>query len=300
MLRHGTLARGMLAAGLIAAATAAAPAARTERTERTDQWAQCRPEGSLQTVAGLREASGLAASRTVPGRFWTHNDSGQPVVYGIDARGAVTTNVRLTGATVEDWEAIAVGPCNGGSCLYVGDIGDNKATRKQITVYRVQEPSGSGQGAAAEPLHATYPDGAHDAETLLATSDGGLYIVTKGETGPIGLYRFPQNRKSGGSTQLERVGAPRAAGKGDADRITDGAVSPDGAWIVLRTKTALMFYAAKDILAGPWREASRVDLRALKEPQGEGVAFGANGTIYLAGEGTGAGSLARISCGAAR
>lgn len=294
MLRHGRLACGLAAAAVIATATSPKPAA------RADQWAQCRPEGSLHTVAGLREASGLAASRSVPGRFWTHNDSGQPVVYGIDVQGAVTANVRLTGATVEDWEAVAVGPCNGGSCLYVGDIGDNKATRRQITVYRVQEPSGNSQGAAVEPFHATYPDGAHDAETLLATPDGGLYIVTKGETGPIGLYRFPANRKSGSSTQLERVGAPRAAGKSDADRITDGTVSPDGAWIVLRTKTALMFYAAKEFLAGTWRESSRVDLRSLKEPQGEGVAFGGNGTIFLAGEGSGSGSLARVSCGAAR
>lgn len=294
MLPHRRPTRGMLVAGLVAAATSAAPAA------PADQWARCRPDGSLQNVAGLREASGLAASRSIPGQFWIHNDSGPPVVYAIDGKGAVTASVRLTGATVEDWEALAVGPCNGGSCLYVADIGDNKANRKQITVYRVQEPSGTNQDVAAEPLHATYPDGAHDAETLLATPDGALYIVTKGETGPVGLYRFPHNRKAGSATQLERIGAPRELGKGNVDRITDGAVSPDGAWVVLRTKTALMFYAAKEFLAGSWREASRVDLRPLKEPQGEGVTFGANGTIYLASEGIGAGSLARLSCGTSR
>jgi uncharacterized protein YjiK len=33
--------------------------------------------------------------------------------------------------------------------------------------------------------------GAHDAETLLAAPDGRLYIVTKGDTGEVALYRVP-------------------------------------------------------------------------------------------------------------
>ena len=87
--------------------------------------AQCRPTGPLVQVPGLSEASGLALSRRVPGRLWTHNDSGEPVVVALDARGSVTGRIRLMGAAVEDWEAIAVGPCGTGSCLHVGDIGDN-------------------------------------------------------------------------------------------------------------------------------------------------------------------------------
>ena len=38
----------------------------------------CTPAGSLVRLADLPEASGLAVSRTVPGRLWTHNDSGAP------------------------------------------------------------------------------------------------------------------------------------------------------------------------------------------------------------------------------
>ena len=41
----------------------------------------------------------------------------------------------------EDWEAIAVGPCGSRTCLFVGDIGDNKARRKHITIHRVTEPA---------------------------------------------------------------------------------------------------------------------------------------------------------------
>ena len=151
----------------------------------------CRVEGELTRLAALPEASGVAVSRRVPGRLWTHNDSGQPVLFMLDARGGVTGRIQLSGATVVDWEAVSAGPCPTGSCLYVGDIGDNNARRDHITVYRLTEPGDTPSGAAAstaaaEAFHARYPDGPHDAETLLVAPDGGLYIVTKGRYGTGG------------------------------------------------------------------------------------------------------------------
>jgi hypothetical protein len=220
-------------------------------------------------------------------------------VVALDARGSVIGRVRLMGAAVEDWEAIAVGPCGTGSCLYVGDIGDNEARRKRITIYRLPEPDGaSGSASVADVFHATYPNGPHDAEALLIGADGRIHIITKGETGPVALYRFPAQLKSGATVTLERVGS--GAGKADAkSRITDGAVSPDGQWAALRTKSALTFYRTADLLAGQWRAANRVDLTSLKETQGEGLALGADNTVFLAGEGGGKGqpgSFARFSC----
>ncbi len=201
---------------------------------------------------------------------------------------------------MEDWEAVAVGPCGGGSCVYVADIGDNEAGRKRITIYRLPEPRGvDGSVAVADVYHATYPDGPHDAEALLIAGDGRLHIVTKGETGPVTIYRFPAQLQSGASMRLERVGTP-ASGKSDAEsRVTDGAVSPDGQWVVLRTRSSLSFYRASDLLAGQWRVASRVNLTSLKEPQGEGVALGADNTVFVAGEGGGKGqqgTFARFTC----
>jgi hypothetical protein len=249
---------------------------------------QCRPTGPLARIAELPEASGLAASRKVPGRLWAHNDSGRPVLFALDARGAVTGRLQLTGVKVEDWEAIAVGPCAGGSCIYVADIGDNDAARKRITVYRVPEPAdGNGSVAVTDAFHATYPDGAHDAEALLVGGDGRLHVVTKGETGPIALYRFPSELRSGATHQLERVGTRATAKPAASGRITDGSVSANGEWVVLRTESSGTFYRAADLLAGQWREVSRVDLAPLKEPQGEGIAFGNDNTVFVAGEGGG-------------
>jgi hypothetical protein len=262
---------------------------------------QCRPDGSLAPMPELREASGIAVSLRIPGRLWTHNDSGQPDLFTLDTRGSVTGRVRLSGVTVEDWEAVAVGPCPGGSCVYVGDIGDNDAERKRITIYRFQEPSGSVSTVAVKDVfHGTYPDGAHDAETLLVTPDGGVFIVTKGDTGAVALYRFPRELRPGSTHELERVGNARGSAKpGVKERITDGAVSANGESVVLRTGEKLTFHRTAELLAGNWRVATTVDLTSVGEAQGEGVAIGADNTVYLAGEGGGKslpGTFARLTC----
>jgi hypothetical protein len=264
---------------------------------------QCRPDGRLAAIAELPEASGIAVSRRVPGRLWAHNDSGQPVLFALDTRGSVTGRVRLSGVTVEDWEAVAVGPCPGGSCVYVADIGDNRAERTRITIYRFQEPSGSDASVAVtDAIHATYPDGAHDAEALLVTPDGGLFIVTKGDAGPVALYRFPRELRPGSTHPLERVGQRHGSGTpGKSERITDGAVSAKGEWIVLRTGQHLTFHRAAELLAGNWRAATRFDLAPIGEAQGEGVAIDADDTVYLTGEGGGKsrpGTFARLICSA--
>ena len=260
----------------------------------------CEPSGSLVRVPALLEGSGLAVSKRTPGRLWAHNDSGQPVLVALDSQGAVVGRLQVSGAQVDDWEAVAVGPCPGGSCIYVGDIGDNEARRRSITIYRVPEPSAASGSAVADAFRATYPDGAHDAESLLVTPAGEILIVTKGDTGPVGLYRVPADAKPGGAVTLQRVGKPRQPGKAAADeRITDGAVSPNGAWVALRTNTAVLLYRAEDLMAGNWQEASRVSLKALGEPQGEGIAFGDERTIYLVGEGGGKsqpGTFSRLTC----
>ena len=261
---------------------------------------QCQFAAPLVRIAELPEASGIAISRRSPGRLWAHNDSGEPALVALDTQGSVSARIRLTGITVDDWEAVAVGACPEGSCVYIADIGDNEANRKHITIHRVAEPFAGNSVPIDETFHATYPDGAHDAETLLVAPDGRLFIVTKGETGAVGLYRFPQELRAGTTHQLERVGKPRESGKvSDNERITDGAVSVDGMWVVLRTRQGLAFHRAADLLAGNWREAGRVDVKGAGEPQGEGVAIAADGTVYLAGEGGGKsqpGTFARLAC----
>jgi hypothetical protein len=183
----------------------------------------------------------------------------------------------------------------------VADIGDNDAKRKEITIYRIAEPAKADGAVKVDAvLRASYPDGAHDAEALLASPDGTLYIVTKGDTGHVALYRLPRPAADAGVIRLERVGAPISKGTPAADaRVTDGAISPDGEWAVLRTRGSLTFYRAADFLKGNFTPSRQVDLKSLGEPQGEAVAFGPANTVYVAGEGgskSQPGTLAVLSC----
>ena len=156
--------------------------------------------GILQTNL-ITETSGLAASLRNPGVLWLHNDSGDSArLFAIDATGRTLGIYTLTGASAVDWEdlALAADPVDGTNYLYVGDIGDNSATRSSIQVYRVPEPvvptNQAGlvtnlAGVTAFTLN--YPDGAHNAETLLADPwTGDLFIITKNDN-PARIYRAP-------------------------------------------------------------------------------------------------------------
>jgi hypothetical protein len=259
----------------------------------------CRVVARPVELPDLPEASGVAVSRRTPGILWAHNDSDAPVVVALDAQGTVSGRVRIAGADVTEWEAMAVGPCPDGSCLFVADIGDNKATRQHVTVYRVAEPApGELATRQAEAFHATYPDGPHDAEALFVTAEGNLFVVTKGETGHIALYRFPQPLRAGSTVQLQQVAVLAGQSK-KKDRITDAGASPDGRWIALRTRDAVTFYRSNDLTSGRRGESFSFDVRELGEPQGEGIALAGGGTVYLVGEGGGKkrpGTLAQIVC----
>jgi hypothetical protein len=261
----------------------------------------CRVSGGIVRVPGLSEGSGIAASRRTQGTLWAHNDSGEATIFRLDPQGSLTGRVRVSGAVVDDWEDIAVGPCPQGSCVYIGDIGDNNGRRDHIVIYRTREPAATDQVTEpVETFRATYPDGAHDAESLFVTPEADVFIITKGDPGPIAVYRFPRPLQVGASVRLERVGEPVATANVDAgDRPTGADVSPNGEWVAVRTTRWVALYQASDLTAGRWRETARTDVSGLREPRGEGVTFGENGTLFLLGEGglfSSRGSFARLDC----
>jgi hypothetical protein len=259
----------------------------------------CRADGPVARVGDLPELSGLALSRSRADILWAHNDSGPAILYALTPAGSVSGRVTVTGVEFDDVEDMAAAPCGQASCLYLADIGDNNASRKSIAVYRVAEPAADATSVPVDETYvAHYPDGARDAEAFFLDAAGRMHIVTKGATGPIALYRFPAS--PGPSSTLERVGDSLAAGKVEDDAwITGAAASPDGRWVGLRTHDRLGIYAMADLTSGRWREVHSVDLRDLREPQGEGVAIGADGSVYLGSEGGGKdlpGVLVRLQC----
>ena len=251
------------------------------------------PTGTVDAPA-IREASGLVASARHSDTLWLHNDSGHPAhLHAIDTEGAHLGVVVLEGAGSVDWEDIALGPApdDDDLHLYVGDIGDNLSRRDHITIYRLPEPPLPEDPAT--PLHfedwvaleMTYPDGAQDAETLLVDPRTGEILVgTKSFDGISRLYRYPLPQRPEERVELEFVAeldfTPEGLNIYGFPLLTAGDISPDGARILLRTYTGALLWprgnaSIVDALAG-----RPCDVPLAPEPQGEAIAFGADGQGY--------------------
>jgi hypothetical protein len=235
------------------------------------------------------ELSGLALSPDQPGILWTHNDSGdRPRVFALRADGTLVADLDVPGAQAVDWEDLAIGPDparRGGHALYLADIGDNDAVRDAVDVYRVPEPRAAaaptGATAPATRLRLRYPDGAHDAETLLVDPRGGeLAIVTKQLSGDSGVYvaRIP----AGAADLRLRLAARLHLGL--AGLATAGDVSADGRVVAVRTYTGLFVWARRPgaSLAATLRGAPcRGRTSFPGERQGEALALSGHGSAFF-------------------
>jgi hypothetical protein len=233
----------------------------------------------------VREASGAALDREVPGLFWTHGDSGNPpMLFGMGVNGQLLGRTRVTGAENRDWEDMSIGPCPGGTCVYVGDIGNNVAREQDLVLYRAPVPAVSDTATRpAEEFRARFPGRGRDTEALFVMPQGDVYLITKGRTDPVELWRWPTPLQPG-RVELERVRelAPRVQQLGDM--VTGAGASPDGRWVAVRTYGRLAIYRAADLL-GTGGPAFTMDLAPLGESWGEAVAIESDGTLLLVSEG---------------
>ncbi|MCY7400171.1 MAG: hypothetical protein LH477_04290 [Nocardioides sp.] len=209
------------------------------------------------------ESSGLAV---VDSLVSTTNDSGDSGrVFTVDPDSGRTVGVTSWSGEPVDVEALA--PAGPGR-VWVGDIGDNGAVRDSVEVLRV--PVGPGDrvlegGAAPEAYELVYPDGAHDAEALLAHPlTGRLFVVTKGVFAAT-VYAAPMRLRPDRPNRLRPVA--QAPGL-----VTDATFLPGGGAVVMRT------YTSAFVVSFPtWDPVTSWQLP--NQDQGEGVAV--NGADLL-------------------
>jgi 5'-nucleotidase len=254
----------------------------------------------------LSEVSGAVASRAHPPVLWVHNDSGgEPAVHAVTPEGKSLGAYTVEGATVLDWEDLAIGPGpgRGTSYLYIGDIGDNLSARDRIVVYRVAEPAEEPDGTGGtledtETFSLRYPDGPVDAEALLVDpKSGDLYVIDKEYTTGVGKVFRAKKRQlvDGADRTLRRVASFRLApdrpddptGGFPGTMVTGADVSPDGNLVLVRTYRRVLAFVrpeGKDLVAAFGVDACTAP--QTPERQGEAVAFTADGKGYVTiGEG---------------
>ncbi|MGE0930927.1 hypothetical protein [Peijinzhouia sedimentorum] len=240
----------------------------------------------------IPEASGLAYSVKNPGMIWTHNDSGNTnTLFLLDATtGEIVSRYQIEGTVNLDWEdmEISINPNDGEPYLYIGNTGDNSERRPVYSIYRFLEPvfeeSHRGQNIKWTPegfsqLNFNYPDGSHDAETILvdpATQD--IYVVTKRDVVST-LYVAPYPQSTDSRITLYK------AGLFSFREASAGNVSLDGSKVLIKNRqeifywTRLMGESMVDML-------SRTPLKVpyLGEPQGEAISFDANFNYFTLSE----------------
>ncbi|MFJ3614873.1 WD40 repeat domain-containing protein [Streptomyces hydrogenans] len=220
----------------------------------------------------ITESSGLAASRAHPGIYWTHNDQDQPRIFGVDSRtGETVATLTMAGVgTPRDMEAIAVGPDGD---IYVGDIGDNlDGSWDHVWIYRFPEPKTLGDRTVqAKQYDVKYADGPRNAEALMVhPKTGRVYIASKNEDGG-GLYEGPERLSTSGTNTFRRIG--------EVPWVTDGAFSPDGDRLLLRS-----YFSAREY---DWKngriEGDGTSPGAPFQGQAESVTYTTDGSALMFG-----------------
>lgn len=259
---------------------------RSTETRAEDVYGPPRVVGRLQ-VPELTELSGLAASARNPGKLWAHNDSGgRPIIYCLTPRGRSCGTRHIAGATVVDWEDIAVAPGPRGTALYIADIGDNGRTRDSVTIYRVTEPHIGATSSAtlhADAFEVTYPGRAHDAEAVIVErTSGDLYVITKEYARRARVYvaRAPL-RPTSTMEQVATVDLP-----GTIPAVTGASLAPGDDRVILST-----YGSGYELRLPPRRPFEKIwdekPVRVALGPhaQGEAVTYTLNGDIVSGSEG---------------
>ncbi|MBF4162438.1 SdiA-regulated/phytase-like domain-containing protein [Nocardioides acrostichi] len=217
------------------------------------------------------ESSGLVLTH---GLFVTMNDSGDTGrVFSVapDGDAVGVTQWGTPDDDAVDVEGLAPACADREPGVWVGDIGDNAEARDSIRVVKVPVGRGDLDATGAPRYTLTYPDAAHDAETLLCDpADGRLYVVTKGFLGGT-VYAAPKRLTATGVNRLKPVASTIPI-------ATDGAFWLDGRHLVVRGYAGARVYA--------WPSMDVVGALPLpSQKQGEGIAVDTDGRVFVSTEG---------------
>lgn len=243
------------------------------------------------SVSALDECSGLVASRNNASVLWAHNDSGDTArIFAIDTQGRLLGTYNLTSASHTDYEDIAIGPgpLTNVSYLYVGDLGDNDENRSNIRVYQIPEPAVYARQYTNPPtvgvkgvrsITLDYPDSAHNAESLfIDPGTGDLFIITK-ESTTSRVYSTTQAALNSGTNVILTFVRNLSF-----DIPSSADISATGKEIIIRQEEFARLWtrtngqSISNALAG-----TPVTIPVIgppTEPNGEAVAFDANGNGY--------------------
>lgn len=227
------------------------------------------------------ESSGLAISVKHDDLAYTINDSGNaPIVFAVEvSTGAVVGTTRLAGGAFVDTEAIAI---DGDGELWVADTGDNNNDRTDTALYAFPEAGPGDHTVTATRYPVTYDAGPQNVEALLVSpATGKKFLVSKSLFGGS-VFTVPDRLIPGQAFE-----ATEMAGSDMPAMVTDGAMSADGRYALVRTYTDVSLYDARS-----WELIRSHETPS--QPQGESIAIERSQHSYLIGSEGASSALIRI------
>jgi len=246
----------------------------------------------LVTDQAMDEISGMAVSRTYPGRYWAINDSGNTAqLHLMDGSGQHQGSVEALGAGNVDWEDLASFELEGRHYLLVADTGDNGGIRQDLALHVFEEPADLTQPATlAWTIRFRWPDGPRDCEAAAVDPVRGEVLLVSKKRVPAELFRVPLAH-SDQEQVAERIGTLAGIEQPDAGdlarsplygryraQVTSADLSPNG-----RVLAVLNYRSIHFLVRGrgdDWKPALARKLPHLVLPwipQAEAIAFSLDG-----------------------
>ncbi len=238
----------------------------------------------------LKEVSGMV--RNQDKSFWVLQDSGNAnEVYKIDESGKVLHTLQVVNQTNNDWEELT---SDKEGNLYIGDFGNNKNTRRNLQILKINHSDlDKTQASASEIIHFTYPEQKdfppaktellYDSEAFILYEDN-FYIFTKnrskGFDGTSLIYKVPN---SPGNHKAILIETFKTCGKYSSCAITAAAISPDQKTIILLSHSQI--WTLKNFSTQNFFNKNELQVHSLHhDSQKESISFGDNNTLYIADE----------------
>ncbi|MGO4821359.1 MULTISPECIES: hypothetical protein [unclassified Flavobacterium] len=240
----------------------------------------------------LKEVSGISYANET-NLLWTLEDSGNAnKIYGLTPDGKIKYEVKISGATNEDWEDITKDQQGN---LYIGDFGNNNNDRKDLCIYKINKESLFSEDATpAYKVSFSYPEQQsfppkkkemfYDVEGFFEFKNN-FYLFTKnrskGFDGTTFLYKIPNKQ---GTHKAEKLAEFKTCDNFTTCAITSAAISPDETKVVLLCHDKIWLFdnfKNDSFLSGNVKE---LDLG--HNSQKEAVCFKDNSSLFIADEKT--------------
>lgn len=220
--------------------------------------------------------------------YWMINDGGnKPKLFGLSEKGKIKKEIDLD-AKNHDWEDLT---SDSEGNIYIGDFGNNKSSRQNLQILKVERKYLSKKKARVSKIKFTYEDQKlfppkkdhlfYDAEAFFYFKNN-LYVFTKsrvkGSPGITSVYKIPAIQ---GTHIAKKIGEYENCSQIDC-WITSADITNDGKKVVLLSqKNILIFTDFKNdnFLSGNVRE---IELN--NKSQKEGISFKDSQTIIITDE----------------